>query len=97
MSFTKDPNAVLDYVVDWATFLGASETITTVVWTLESPEDDDTLTIGEAGQAPSNTDTAATIWLLGGTLGRSYTLTCRATTSAGRIEDRSFSIYIKEN
>jgi hypothetical protein len=44
----------------------------------------------------SNTGTAATVWLSGGTAGTDYTVTNRITTSAGRQVDRSFILYVRE-
>lgn len=37
-----------------------------------------------------------TVWLSGGELGKSHTTTCRITTTAGRIDDRSFQIDIRQ-
>jgi hypothetical protein len=34
--------------------------------------------------------------LSGGTVGTTYTITCRITTSTGQVEDRSFRIIVRE-
>ncbi len=82
----KDPDATLDYVWDWTAWLADAETISTVTWLVPDGIDED---------STSNTDTTATIWLSGGTLGSAYEITCRITTNQGRIDDRSKRIIVK--
>jgi len=83
---TKDPNANLDYEVVWSDWL-TSDTITAVAWTVET---------GITQTAATNTTTAATIWLSGGEAGTEYTVTCRVTTTAGRIDERSIAIRVAQ-
>ncbi len=83
LSYYKDPDAELDYAVDWSAWLG-TDTIASAVWTLPT---------GLTQPRPSSVDGAvATVWLAGGTSGVTYTVTCRVTTAAGRIDDRSHRI-----
>jgi len=86
MNFTKDPNAVLDYSIDWTRWL-AGDQIATSEWIIPS---------GLTKMADSKTSTSATVWLSGGSVGQSYTVTNRITTAAGRTEDRSFIIRVEE-
>jgi hypothetical protein len=86
MTFTKDPNAVLDYSIDWTRWL-AGDQIATSEWIIPS---------GLTKMADSKTVTAATVWLSSGTASQSYTVTNRITTAAGRTEDRSFTIRVEE-
>lgn len=86
MTFTKDPNAVLDYSIDWARWL-AGDQIAASEWIVAS---------GLTKMADSKTATSATVWLSGGTAGQSYIVTNRITTAAGRTEDRSFTIRVEE-
>jgi hypothetical protein len=83
----KDPHATLDYTVDWSDWLAAGETLASVTWTVPAG-----LTQADAAQ----TATQAQIWLTGGTAGASYTVACRVTTSAGRIDERSMLIAVAE-
>lgn len=78
MTFTKDPNAVLDYSIDWTRWL-AGDQIAASEWIVPS---------GLTKMADSKTSTSATVWLFGGTAGQSYTVTNRIATAAGRTEDR---------
>jgi fructosamine-3-kinase len=86
MTFTKDPNAVLDYSIDWTRWL-AGDQIAASEWIVAS---------GLTKMADSKTSTSATVWLSGGTAGQSYIVTNRITTAAGRTEDRSFTIRVEE-
>lgn len=87
VQFIKDPDNSLDYVWDWADWLGASETITTSTWIVQS---------GITQGAISNTTTTATTWLSGGTAGNSYTVTNRIITNQGRIADRTATVRVME-
>jgi hypothetical protein len=83
----KDPQAVLDYAMDWSDWL-ATDTITgTPVWTVPT---------GLTKDSQSNTTTVATAWLSGGVLGTTYTVSCKITTTAGRTDERSFRLKIVE-
>lgn len=85
-SFRKDPDAVLDYQINWAPYLGA-DTISTSTWIVPD---------GITEVTNTNTATTTTIWLSGGTVGSRYALTNRITTSNGRTDDRSITIRIVE-
>lgn len=90
----KDPNAKLDYPMNWTDWLTeVADTITNSDWLITDPPDIE-LTI-ETG-LNTNTTTTATVWLSGGTVGQKYWVTNRITTTGGRIEDRSIIIKIKE-
>lgn len=83
--FSKDPAAVLDYAVDWTDWLGA-DTISTSTWTVST---------GIAQVTTANTTTTATIWVSGGTAGRSYTLTNKIVTAGGRTDERSITVVVE--
>lgn len=85
--YQKDPNAVLFYTFDWAPWLGVGETISSVVNTAPPG-----LTIASS----SNTTTAVTIKLSGGTAGQSYKVANRITTSAGQTDERTMIIQVDE-
>ena len=91
--FTQDKDATLDYSIDWSEELAANgpDTIATSTWEAETG-----ITIGADAKAPSHTATAATLWLSGGTVGRTYKVTNRIVTAGGRTDDRSFMFSIVE-
>lgn len=84
--YVKDPDAVLDYVWDWADWLAPGETIST---------SDFIVSAGLDLQSEGNSTNTATAWLAGGTQGTSYLVTNRIVTSAGRTDDRSMTIRVK--
>ena len=84
--FTKDPDATLDYKVDWSSWL-IDDTITASLW-IVPPELNN--------EVDTFTDSSATIWLSGGSVGSSYEVVNRITTAAGRIDDRTITIRMKE-
>jgi len=86
-TFIKDPDAVLDYSVDWSKWL-AGDQIQTSAWTVSDP--------GLEAAEDSNTGTRATVWLSSGAVGQSYTVTNRITTSGGRTDERSFAIQVQD-
>lgn len=96
--FTKDPQAVLDYKFDWAAlanghggsnWLAEGETISSHTITVASG-------LSVDSSALSDDDTAVTVWLSGGTAGNDYSVTCRITTSAGRTDERTITIQVRE-
>jgi hypothetical protein len=82
----KDPNSVLDYGFTWADWLNG-DTISASIWYIPT---------GLTLVSDYFTDTDAVVWLSGGTVGSTYTVTNRITTAAGRIEDRSLLIIVKD-
>ena len=88
-SHRKDPDAVLDYSIDWSDWLTGSEVITVSTWTVPS---------GITKDSDSNDDTQTVIWLSGGTAGNSYTIVNHIETDSSPIrkDDRSISVYIVE-
>lgn len=85
-TWTKDPNAVLDYTLDWTKWLDG-DTIDTATFTVPNG-----LTLDDS----TNDTVLATAWLSGGTAGTSYVVRCRITTAGLRTEDRSFTILVDD-
>lgn len=84
----KDPDAVLDYSFDFGPWLTPlSDAIQSAVFILDSPLVNET----EAVAA-----TTAVVWVSGGVAGQTHRVTCRITTVAGRIDDRSVFLKIRE-
>jgi hypothetical protein len=84
----KDPDAILDYTVDWSAWLtdSGADTIQTSTWVVAA---------GITQASVSNTTTAATIWLSGGTASTTYRITNRIATVGGRTADRSFDVVVQ--
>jgi len=85
-AFEKDPQAVLDYAIDWSDWLG-SDTISTSAWTVPA---------GITKDSDSNTTTTTTIWLSGGTADTDYELINHIVTAGGREDDRTITIRVRQ-
>lgn len=84
-TFTKDPDATLDFSVDWSAWLDI-DTIVSSSWTLDG---------GITLEAGSHTSTVATAWISGGADGTSYSAANRITTAQGRTDERTIKIKVK--
>ncbi len=83
----QDPSAHLDYEFDWTTWLDG-DTISASDWTCENPD----ITLSLSTHSTSTTK----IWVEGGEVGITYLITNEITTVAGRIDQRTFKLKIKE-
>lgn len=98
--FKKDPQAVLDYGIDWGAdgrgWLPEGDTISASSWTITGK---DGAELG-AGPLVQDSDThdasTTTVWLSGGTVGETYDVTNHITTAAGRQDDRTIRITVQE-
>lgn len=93
MSFLlKDPDAVLDYSIDWgAEYLAADELLADSEWSVAPDEPGGVAIAGDDFDATTSTVRAG-----GGIAGRLYTLANRVTTATGRIDDRSIIIRVEK-
>lgn len=82
----KDPDAVLDYELNWSAWLNG-DSIATSTWDVPS---------GLTKVSDSFTSTATKIWLSGGSYGQTYAIRNRITTAAGRTDDRTVSLRIRQ-
>lgn len=82
----KDPDEKLEYTVTFADRLG-SDTIDTVNTTIPA---------GITANPILNNATAVTLWLTGGTAGKTYKFNVRITSVGGRIFDESVKLKIKD-
>ena len=89
--FLKDPSAVLDWVFDWNDstnpWLATGETITDHTITADT---------GITVDSSTESDGKVTVWLSGGTAGENYKVACLVKTSAGRTDERTIWITVRE-
>ncbi len=88
---TKDPQAVLDYTIDWLSdgWLLSGDTLSQSVWSA-----DPGITIDSTSIDIPNGKTV--VWLSGGTVGHTYKVTNSITTTGGRKDDRTLEIVVQE-
>jgi hypothetical protein len=89
--FRIDPNEKLDYVFDFSTLLVASETVSSQTCTASTG-----ITITTPSPAITGGN-LVTFWVNAAVAGTTPTVTCRATTSAGRIYDRTITFDVIEH
>lgn len=89
-TFIHDPQAKLDYSVDWTAWLAPGDAIDTSVWAVTP--------LGPTLSANSvDVDgKIATIWFTGGTTGEKFVLTNHIITTDGREDDRSITIKLTQ-
>jgi len=83
-TYQKTSAEILDYTVDWASFL-STDTISTSTWTLDT---------GITKVSDSHTTTTCTAFISGGSTDRTYMLTNVIVTAGGRTAARSFNLAI---
>ena len=86
----KDPDAVLDYSIDWTNWLETADALSTSAWVAETG-----LTV-DASPAPSILGGVTTVWLSGGSAGQKYEVTNSIVTTGGRADDRTFVVNVLE-
>ena len=84
--FRQDPDAVLDYTIDWTGWLRGGDAIVTSTCTVA---------LGLTKVSETHTDTTASVFVSGGTEGASYDITNHITTAQGRADDRTITITIE--
>lgn len=86
-TYLLDPNATLDFAFDWASWLEDGETLTaeTVTATAGATVINDTID-----------GTRVVYWLTGGQVGSDVEVTCRVTSSAGRVDERSVRVLVRD-
>lgn len=89
----KDPEAVLDYTLDWVEYLPSGGELSTATWSIDSISGDtDPLTIDTSAVVSVSKTTAV---ISGGTAGNIYTVRCLVTTTDDTTDRRSFRISVK--
>jgi hypothetical protein len=92
MSFLlKDPEAALDYGVDWGTEYLSGDVLASSSWSV-SPDEP-----GGASIAGSSFDLlVATVQVAGGLPGKIYRVTNHVTTESGREDSRSIMLRVEK-
>lgn len=94
----KDPEAVLDFMFDWAgldnqnwssNWLQPGEVIVSYVLTVPAGIVEETSSINQD-------QNAVIVWLSGGTDCASYDIVCEITTNTGRTDQRTMRIKVKD-
>lgn len=87
----KDPDAVLDFTVNWSDWLEPGETILAADIGVKQ-----SLILNPEGRPTTIRPDSVSFWLGGGAPFTVYQVGCRITTDQGRIEERSFDLLVIE-
>jgi hypothetical protein len=91
LEIDKDVEAQLTYTFDWSTWLDGNDTIASVEYAVAARRNDPApITIVSEGITDSDTDTY--VELAGGTVDKTYTVTCKITTTDGLVDRRNFKV-----
>lgn len=82
----KDPDATLDYAMDWTRWLDG-DTIISSSWTAPS---------GLTADNSSHDGAITTVWLSGGEAKTEYKITNRVVTAGGRTDDRTILLLVED-
>lgn len=85
-TWTKSPSAILDYQIDWTTWLGP-DTISSVCWVIPP---------GLSQITSSSTTACTTVFLGGGTASTLYAITNKIATSGSRTNDRTVFLWVRD-
>jgi hypothetical protein len=96
----KDPDEIEDFVCDWTARLAPSDTIASSIWLTPAEINVNSTSFTNNGSLYNGTTTISnryytTIWLSGGTLGDTYELVNRITTTGGRSYDQTCKLKMK--
>lgn len=84
--FSKDPDAIKDYHFDWRRELREGDSIASYTVTASA---------GVTVDSHSQLAGVVTVWLSGGTVDTSATVTCRVVTAQGRRDDKTMLFQIR--
>ena len=87
----KDPDAALDYTIDWGSDYLGDDLLANSEWTVEPAEPDGVAVVGDSFDALASTVKAA-----GGIPGRLYRLINQVTTASGRTDSRSIVLRVEQ-
>ena len=88
----KDTEAVLDYSVDWGTWMPTGDSINTSTFTITAISGDtDALTVDSSAK----TGSVCTAVISGGTAGNIYTVNNKIVTNNSITERRHFRVSVK--
>jgi hypothetical protein len=89
LRFIKDDDAKLDFAIDWSEWLDGDGGEVIVSYQVRADE-------GITVVSHSELDGVVTIWLSGGEVRRSYSIGCLINTNSFRIDERTFTVWVKE-
>lgn len=97
--FMMDPDAVLDFTLDWTDWLVDGDSIVEVSFSAPAPLEltSETFFVRRLDWAPEKGPRHLTqVWVRNPAPGSTHTVTCHIRALSGREDDRSFDIFGRE-
>jgi len=91
----KDPQAKLDYTMDWSDWLPSGDPLQSAEWRVSTVTNDTANVIIHSNTTSGITGLSTAI-ISGGSAGNTYTVTCRITTTNGLIDERYFRLSVRD-
>jgi hypothetical protein len=88
-TFIKDPDAELNYVFDWSSWLPSGVTISSQTTTVQTG-----LTL--ESESITDSSTSVTVKISGGTSGSDYSVANKVTLSDGQVDERTIYIRVRQ-
>ena len=86
-TFTKDPDATLDYIVDWTDQIATNDYIVSAAVSADP---------GISLHMQTFTSANHTIWLRGGTVNNRYKVRSKIWTQGNRVDERTITVIVRE-
>jgi hypothetical protein len=87
--FEHDPDAILDYSIDWNKWLTIGDTLASATWYLPDG-------VASTSDYISGTKAVVFVEVTADPPARKYNLTCHITTAAGREDDRTIQLVVAD-
>lgn len=92
----KDPQARLDFSIDWSCWINSGDTLATSVWFVETIAGDGANNLDNYQDTLDTVNHVATVWLQKGVAGHNYRVTNRITTANSLTDERYFRVFVKD-
>jgi hypothetical protein len=92
----KDPQAELDFSLDWSSWMDSGDSIATSTWTVQAISGDGANALDNYQDSINTTDHITTVWLRKGVSGNNYRVTNTMVTANGLKDERYFRVFIKD-
>ena len=92
----KDPQARLDFSIDWGPWMSSGDTIVTSTWTVETVTGDGVNNLDNYQNVIDTANSVTTVYLQKGVAGHNYRVTNTIVTANALTDERYFRVFVKD-
>ena len=92
----KDPQARLDFSIDWSPWIESGDSIATSTWAVETVTGDGADNINNYQNTIDTVNHKTTVWLEKGVSGHNYRVTNTIVTANDLTDERYFRVFVKD-